>query len=289
MSEFKDPKNFAIAQFNFCWVIALRAEAIPIIEAFKMKILDNQSLFPIYANETTGHALVISGIGSIKSAAAATFLKNYLQIKNYTAWINLGIAGFSRDPIGEIYQAVKVVSKESGAVFFPGLRLSKILPAETLVTVSKPESKYNEPVLYDMEAAGFCELVPSFSCNELTYVIKIVSDTANSSSTLITKNLVRDLIEKQLPKILGVLGQIEILVQEEKKRLSLPDEVEDFEQNFRFTETSKHQFREIYRKWKIMFPTKRLDPSEFLNSQPKDIILQLEKEILINAENWNAL
>jgi len=38
-----------------------------------------------------------------------------------------------------------------------------------------------------------------------------------------------------------------------------------------------------------MFPTKRLDPSEFLNSQPKDIILQLEKEILINAENWNAL
>ena len=168
MREFKDSKNFAKTQFNFCWVIALRAEAIPIIEAFKMKILDNQSLFPIYANEKTGHALIISGIGSIKSAAAATFLKNYLQIKNYTAWINLGIAGFSRDPIGDIYQAVKVVSKESGAVFFPGLRLSKVLPAETLVTVSKPESKYNEPVLYDMEAAGFCELAPSFSCNELT-------------------------------------------------------------------------------------------------------------------------
>ena len=101
--------------------------------------------------------------------------------------------------------------------------------------------------------------------------------------------MVRDLIEKQLSKISAVLGQIEILVQEEKRRLSLPDEVEDFEKNFRFTETSKHQFREIYRKWKIMFPTKRLDPSEFLNSQPKDIILQLEKEILINAENWNAL
>ena len=42
MSEFKDSKNFAIAQFNFCWVIALRAEAIPIIEAFKMKILDGK-------------------------------------------------------------------------------------------------------------------------------------------------------------------------------------------------------------------------------------------------------
>ena len=41
--------------------------------------------------------------------------------------------------------------------------------------------------------------------------------------------MVRDLIEKQLSKISAVLGQIEILVQEEKERLSLPDEVEDFE------------------------------------------------------------
>ncbi|NCW06554.1 MAG: hypothetical protein EBW35_05015, partial [Rhodobacterales bacterium] len=75
----------------------------------------------------------------------------------------------------------------------------------------------------------------------------------------------------------------------EKERLSLPEEIEYFEKNFRFTETSKHQFREIYRKWKVMFPKKRLDPSEFLNSQPKDIILQLEKEILINAKSWNAI
>ena len=75
MCEFKDSKNFAIAQFNFCWVIALRAEAIPIIEAFKMKILDNQSLFPIYANETPGHALIISGISpfSFQSPPPITF------------------------------------------------------------------------------------------------------------------------------------------------------------------------------------------------------------------------
>ena len=126
MSEFKDPKNFAIAQFNFCWVIALRAEAIPIIEAFKMKILDNQSLFPIYANETTGHALIISGVGSIKSAAAATFLKNYLQIKNYTAWINLGIAGLLQRSNWRHISSCKSRITESGAVFFPGLRLSKL-------------------------------------------------------------------------------------------------------------------------------------------------------------------
>ena len=282
-------ENNSKLQFKFCWVIALRAEAAPLIDAFNMKIVENKSLFPIYANEETGHALVISGMGSIKSAAAATFLKNHLKINDYSAWINLGIAGFFKDPIGDMYQANKVVSKESGTAFFPGLRLSKLVPAAILFTVSKPENGYKEKALYDMEAAGFCEMAPSFSCNELTYVIKIVSDTPNSSSSLITKHLIRELIEKQLSKISDILSEIEILVEEEKKRLSIPNEVIEFEKRFKFTETNKYKFREIYRKWKVAFPSKRLDLSEFLNSQPKEIILRLEKEVLLNAEDWNAL
>ena len=282
-------ENNSKLQFKFCWVIALRAEAAPLIDAFNMKLVENKSLFPIYANEETGHALVISGMGSIKSAAAATFLKNHLKINDYSAWINLGIAGFFKDPIGDMYQANKVVSKESGTAFFPGLRLSKLVPAAILFTVSKPENGYKEKALYDMEAAGFCEMAPSFSCNELTYVIKIVSDTPNSSSSLITKHLVRELIEKQLSKISDILSEIEILVEEEKKRLSIPNEVIEFEKRFKFTETNKHKFREIYRKWKVAFPSKRLDLSEFLNSQPKEIILRLEKEVLLNVEDWNAL
>ena len=213
MSEFTDVENNTELQFKFCWVTALRAEATPLIDAFNMKIVENKSLFPIYANEEKGHALVISGMGSIKSAAAATFLKNQLKIKDHSAWINFGIAGFFKGPIGDIYQANKVVSKESGAAFFPGLRLSKLIPAAILFTVSKPENGYKEKVLYDMEAAGFCEMAPSFSCNELTYVIKIVSDTPSASSSLITKHLVRELIEKQLSKISDILAEIEILVE----------------------------------------------------------------------------
>ena len=38
-------------------------------------------------------ALIISGVGAIKSAAATAFLKAYFNIKNRAAWINLGIAG----------------------------------------------------------------------------------------------------------------------------------------------------------------------------------------------------
>jgi hypothetical protein len=140
-----------------------------------------------------------------------------------------------------------------------------------------------------MEASGFCEMAPIFSCNELTYVIKIVSDTANNSSSLITKNLVRELIEKKLPKIQNILAEIKILVEEEKKRLLIPNEVMKFEKRFKFTETNKYKFRETYRKWKIAFPTKNLELSEFLNFQPKEIILKLENELLVNAKDWTVL
>ena len=289
MSEFRNFENHSNDQFNFCWVIALRAEATPLIKAFNMKNVGNKSLFPIYTNEETGHALVISGIGSVKSAAAATFLKNQLKIKDHSAWINFGIAGFFKGPVGDLYQAIKVVSKESGAAFFPGLRLTKLLPASILVTVSKPENEYKEQVLYDMEASGFCEMAPIFSCNELTYVIKIISDTPNNSSSLITKNLVRELIEKKLPKIQNILAEIKILVEEEKKRLLIPNEVMKFEKRFKFTETNKYKFREAYRKWKIAFPTENLELSEFLNFQPKEIILKLENEVLVNSKDWTVL
>ena len=97
------------------------------------------------------------------------------------------------------------------------------------------------------------------------------------------------MIEKQLSKISDILSEIEILVEEEKKRLSIPNEVLEFEKRFKFTETNKYKFREIYRKWKVTFPSRNLDLSEFLNSKPKEIILKLEKEILANAKNWNAL
>ena len=60
--------GLAEADLQFCWVIALRSEANPVIEAFGMKSLTGGSLFPVYINPDNGHTLVITGIGSTKSA-----------------------------------------------------------------------------------------------------------------------------------------------------------------------------------------------------------------------------
>ena len=278
--------NLIRNRIKICWVVAMRAEASPIIEAFSMKIFSNDLLYPVYLNQEDGHALIISGVGATKSGAAATFLKVFLSIQNYAAWINVGIAGYCRSTQGELYQAIKVTSQEAGNTFFPGMRFSRIIKSEVLCTVGKPQKDFSEPVLFDMEAAGFCEITPSFSCNELTYVFKVVSDGPNYSSNLLTKKIVSNLIENQLPKILELSNAIEKLVTSEKERIHIPDEAKELLKAIHFSATNKNVFLNTYRRWKAKFPDKCLKASGFAVGSPKQIINYMENELLNQKDSW---
>ena len=66
-----------------------------------------------------------------------------------------------------------------------------------------------------MEASGFCEIAPMFSCNELVFVLKIVSDTPESLSVQFLKN--NNAIDHQNIESFKKLFTIEKLVSDEKK------------------------------------------------------------------------
>ena len=199
-------------ELKFFWVVALRAEAHVLIKKFHLKKFSNSSKFPIYINRENGHALVISGVGSIKSAVATMYLNNTFNSGQFVAWINIGIAGHFQGPVGTLFQAIKVVNNDNGKFFFPGLRFSKLAKTAELYTVSSPESEFSLPVLYDMEAAGFCEIAPGLSCNELTFVLKIVSDTSEHSQSLVTKKMIADLFENNSTIIDNLLQAIAKIV-----------------------------------------------------------------------------
>lgn len=274
---------------NFCWVIALRAEARPVIEAFDMKIVSNKLLFPVYINPENGHALVISGIGSVRSAAAATYLKMLLKINEYAAWINVGIAGYFKEPVGKIYQALKVLNQDTGEAFFPGLRFSKFVSGSSLSTVNKPEVIFPDENLYDMEAAGFCEIVPLFSCNELTYVFKVVSDTPGKTKSLLTKAVISELIERNIGSLSELVGAIGKLVEDERERLSIPCEIVNITEDCHFTESNTHKLKQVYRKWKTVFPHRSLNDVNYPLTSAKALITQLEKELLGEVKNWKLM
>ena len=80
-------------ELKFFWVVALRPEANALIKKFNLKSFSNHCNFPIYINRKNGHALVISGVGSIKSAVATMYLNNTFNPGQFVAWINIGIAG----------------------------------------------------------------------------------------------------------------------------------------------------------------------------------------------------
>ena len=102
MSSCSDKNSFDETP-DICWVIALKSEAIPIISQFKLSLLSNELLFPIYKNQKIRHALVISGIGQINAAAATAYLASQCNAEKWTAWVNVGIAGYSEGSIGEIF------------------------------------------------------------------------------------------------------------------------------------------------------------------------------------------
>ena len=236
-------------ELKFFWVVALRPEANALIKKFDLKSFSNHCNFPIYINRKNGHALVISGVGSIKSAVATMYLNKTFNPGQFVAWINIGIAGHFQGPVGTLFQVIKVVNNDNGKSFFPGLRFSKLAKAAELYTVSSPENEFTLPVLYDMEAAGFCEIAPSLSCNELTFVLKIVSDTSEQSQSLITKKMIADLFEKNSAIIDNLVQAVVKIVERERARLGDPIEMDGIMCSLHFTETNRLRFRKIYKKW----------------------------------------
>ena len=273
-------------EFKFFWVVALRPEANALIQKFNLKSFSNHLNFPIYINRKNGHALVISGVGSIKSAVATMYLNNTFKPGQFVAWINIGIAGHFQGPVGTLFQAIKVVNNDNGKSFFPGLRFSKLAEPAELCTVSSPENEFTLPALYDMEAAGFCEIAPSLSCNELTFVLKIVSDTSEQSQSLITKKMIADLFKKNSAMIDNLLQAVVKIVDRERARLGDPIEMDGIMCSLHFTETNRLRFRKIYKKWWCLFPNKSLVDRAQKASSAHDLMQSMELDIASEAQSW---
>ena len=271
---------------KICWVIALEPEAKPLIDLFDLHPLSNNLNFPVYINPKSGYALVISGIGSSKAAAAATYLKMLFNVQRYVAWINIGIAGFYEEPIGQLFQAIKVYDTARKTSYFPGFRLSKIVKCQTLHTVAQPETKYSEAVLFDMEASGFCEIASMFSCNELVFVLKIVSDTPKSPMSLVSREAITQLIYQNKNKLREIISRIEKLVNDEKKRLHVPEEVYQYFERYHFTQSNRYRFLQAYKKWKSAFPDGKLARTLAAGNSASELISNLESELFLAVKDW---
>jgi hypothetical protein len=223
-------------------VVALKAEASPLIECFKLAKESVPSPFPLFANDR--HRLVLSGVGKELSAKATSYLSERFPQPNQ-AWLNFGLAGHGTLELGTAFLANRILDDGGENAFYPTQLLDHDLESSALQTCSSPVSDYPDPIGYDMEASAFCASASLSSIRELIQVVKIVSDNPDHPLDSFDRATAHALIESALPSILPLVDQLEELAHKIAPSPDLAELVDSALAHHPFSETQRHQVRKL--------------------------------------------
>ncbi len=224
------------------FVVALKAEASPLIECFKLAKESTPSPFPVFANDN--HRLVLSGVGKELADKATSYLSDRFPQPNQ-AWLNFGLVGHGTLALGTVFMANRILDDGGENAFYPTQLLDHILESSALQTCSSPVSDYPDPIGYDMEASAFCASASLSSIRELIQVVKIVSDNADHPVGSFDRSSVGTLIEGALPSILPLVDQLEELAHKIAPSPGLAKLVDSALAQHPFSETQRHQARKL--------------------------------------------
>lgn len=163
------------------FTVALREEALPIIDFFGLERDAESGSQPVYRNENM--ALIVSGLGKIKAAAATARLFSRETVARGASAINIGIAGAvhpASHPKSQIFLIHKIVDNGSAREFFPDMIIESALKETMVTTFDAPVTLESTDIptlgLVDMEASGFFETASLFLGPHRIVCLKIVSD-----------------------------------------------------------------------------------------------------------------
>ena len=241
-------KKQAKNQFSIRWVMALKQEAQPIIEYYKMKLLEGNNIFPIYKNYDQSHWLIISGIGRDNSASATSYLYEKSNSSKYTSWINIGIAGGGKGNYGDICLVDKIVNNSDSKTNYPDVIKKSNFTRMELLTTDIPITDYKSKELIDMEGSAFFNIASKFCSKELIGLIKVISDGPLNDIKKLNKSKIFDLINSNIISILEIVAHYEKLSKNEKKRITKPDLFFQICEKWHFTVTQKYQLEYLVRR-----------------------------------------
>lgn len=248
---------------TICIEVALKAEATPLIEAFALKPLDGNHLFPIWEGE--GLKLIISGVGKIKAGAACSYLAGIHRDEGIHGWLNVGIGGHRTLSVGTPLLAHKIVDDSRRSQFFPSFAFDLPCRSEVCLTVENPEHIYESPAVYDMEAAGFYTIASKISPLEMIHVFKVISDNSEHPAKEVTKKEVHTLIACHVGLIQGIIQEMQALIKE-----IAPVEtpfLEELIKKWHFTTCETHQLKKLLKRWQLLCPDQVLLSHDLLSKR----------------------
>lgn len=269
------------------FVVALAAEARPLLERYRMQRVE--APFPLYEGEDAGSrsCLIVSGAGGSAAAAAVGFLGGrYSETPGGAgAWLNVGVAGHRSLEPGTTRLAHTVRDDATGRVWYPpriGSRSTEPSPlpaGSALRTVAAPESRFDTDDLYDMEAAGFYPAALRFATAELVQCFKIVSDNRRTQARELTQSRLGELVDSALGEI-GAFAEhlrklsLELPVAADPALLRL--------ERFRFTTSQKRKLRRLVTRLAALGGLEEVEASarELASpTSPSEALDRLEKRV----------
>lgn len=231
-------------------VVSLHAEARPLIDHFRLKPVSFSTFFPIWTSPTL--ALIISGIGKAKAAAAVGYLAAIYRDKAIQSWLNIGIAGHHLLPIGTPALVHQITDAASKASFFPSFPFSPPCQTHPCLSVDYPVVDYPKEPLCEMEASGFYPIAAKMAPLEMIHLFKVVSDNREHPSSKLTKQRIGELIEENVFHVEMVLEEIGRLATN-----LLPQKIpflDSFLQRWHFTACQLEYLKKALRRWHLLFP-----------------------------------
>ena len=188
------------AEKDLLLIVALKAEAMPFIDKYKLKRSKTPTAQLYESNKVS---LLISGVGPVKTEQST---KLAIKESDYLVICNVGICGAANNTreLGSIVIANHVYDYNSGASYFPDLLTQHDFIESTLISsdspiLQPPFGQGFEDGFFDMEASSICKTIKSKSPPHNCHFIKIISDYLEG--TLITSKDIHSMMSKRCSEV----------------------------------------------------------------------------------------
>ncbi|HSK80592.1 MAG TPA: hypothetical protein VLQ45_29330 [Thermoanaerobaculia bacterium] len=233
-------------------VVALEAEARPLVDRFRMEPA-GEGPFKMYQGD--GVWLIVSGQGKAAAAAATAYLHLVAGAAMGCAWLNVGVGGHARRPVGESFIAHKITDPASGASWYPQLVIDAPRPTAPLLTVERVEEEYSPPWIYESEAAGFFPTACRFSLAELVHCFKVISDNPDTTLSRRTSSAVAEkLIGQSLEEIVAFGQDLADLAREVAEISADPSFYQEIVERWPFTAGQQRRLRRLLQRLAVLDP-----------------------------------
>ena len=279
--------NFQIKKSSIRWVIALKEEAQVILDYYKLKPINEKTIYPIYKNEEETHWLIICGIGRNNAAASTAYLYAYSNASKYTSWINIGIAGSGKGNYGDLYLVDKISTYQRKKSTYPSTLPKANLPKMHLFTSDIPISDYSTYELIDMEGSAFFDIASKLTSKEFICLMKVISDGPENDIKEITKSKISNLIKENLLKIIDVISYYERLSEEEFQIIDKPKLFNEIKSKWHFSATQSFKLETLLKRIEIFCNKKDIEKIIKNCETSNSVINVLNSKIKNNLVNWS--